>query len=136
MISDNPYAAEIDSVYETAHEDATPENIRNIESRVHVKQCLGYDLTEENMTYLAKMKEEALKQREILYAKVESGEISPSDFAEQVNEAHNDILDNIATKISPQEFEKLFGFSSDNKIQLIDPESAENLFDISHLMQK
>lgn len=136
MIDDNKYAAQIDAVYENLPEDTTPESIRSVESRIHVEHCLGYTLSDENMNYLAEMKEKAIKQREILYEKLESGDISPDDFAEQVNEAHNEILNNIASRISPQEFEKLFSFSSDDKVHLIDPDSVNSLFETNPLIQK
>ncbi len=74
---------------------------------------------------VASLREQMHRDKEKLEQRLASGEINAEEFANQINELFNLLLQRASKALTPEDFKKVFGFRySGEQVALVDPKVA------------
>jgi hypothetical protein len=104
---------------------AAPARTLDADLAAMIQERLGREVTRVKTARIQQIRARLLAAKTPLDRAVQSGEISPVQFANGVNDLVNQHLSQAAEVLTPEEYERLFGIPKGMKIGIVDPTVAE-----------
>ena len=98
------------------------------ELNLFIHERLDKKLPKKKRDFLSEVMEETDNVRRNLYNEMKKGNITPEEFAKNVNKLHDGQLLRIAAKIGRDDYIKLFGAPPEKPVHLADPKLARAFF--------